>query len=305
MDRLVCMEAFVRVVDAGSFSAAARNWGRSKAAVSKYLTNLEDYLGVELIRRTTRSLSLTDAGRLYHRRCIDLLGELAAMEASIQDNHVAPRGRLRITIPPGLMSRHRQRLTTEFIERYPEVTMDIHLTHRMVDLIEEGFDLAIRITEAKDSSLIARKLTTVDICAVASPEYLQKHGTPKKPEDLRQHACLIDSNFREKNRWRFKVDGELQVIEVSGPFQVNSPIVIRDLAEQGKGIALIPDFMVQKELQKGSLVSVLDGMLGFRWSMYALYPRRHFLSGRVRAFIDHLVEVFREEAPLETAHTER
>lgn len=290
MDRLRSMEAFVRVVDAGSFSAAARSWGRSKAAVSKYVSGLEAHLGVMLLRRTTRSLSLTEAGRLYHGRCVDLLGELESLEASVHEDNVAPRGQLRVTAPPGFASVYWAMMTTDFCAIYPEVTMDLHMTHRMVDLVEEGFDVAIRVTEPQDSSLIARRLAAAPLKAVAAPSYLNAHGTPSRPEDLRHHDCLIDSNFRDRGRWHFEQEGERVVVEVSGPFQVNSPLLVRDLAIEGHGIALVPAFVIHDALDSGCLVSVLDGMLAFNWSVFAVYPQRRYLPGKVRAFIDHLAE---------------
>lgn len=292
MDRLTNMEAFVRVVEAGSFSRAAQRWGRSKAVVSKYVSMLEEYLDIELLRRSTRSLSLTQAGELYYRRCLALLDELTDLEASLHSEHISPRGRLRITAPPGLMSQYKLPLMTEFRERYPDISMEFTLTHRMVDLVEEGFDVAIRITEPKDSSLVVRKLAPAPLVVAASPAYLQEHGTPEHPQDLRDHACLIDTNFREHSKWRFQRNGKTEVVQVSGPFEVNSPIVVRDLALQAQGIALLPAFVAKDALQQGKLVTLLEGQIALQWSIVAMYPRRRFLSGRVRAYIDYLVEVF-------------
>ncbi|MFZ1862672.1 MAG: LysR family transcriptional regulator, partial [Polyangiales bacterium] len=187
MDRLLAMEAFVRVVDAGSFSAAARQWGRSKAVVSKYVSALEEHLGVQLLRRTTRSLSLTEAGRAYRERCADVLGEIDAVEASLREDLAAPRGLLRVTAPPGLASHYLEIMTKDFVERFPDITIDLDLTHRMVDLVEEHIDVAIRVTDPRDSSLVARRIAPAPILAVAAPSYLRRRGTPKKPADLRDH----------------------------------------------------------------------------------------------------------------------
>ena len=282
------MEAFVRVVDAGSFSAAARSWGRSKAVVSKYVAALEEHLGVALLRRTTRSSSLTEAGRDYHDRCVDLLGELQAMEASLHDDDVSPRGELRVTAPPGLVDAYLPLMATQFTDCYPEVTLDLHLSHRMIDLISEGIDVAIRVTEPRDSSLVARKLAPAPIVAVASRRYIDAHGRPRKPADLRRHPCLVDTNFREKNRWRFETKSGKQTVSVSGPIRANSPLAVRDLALACQGIALCPRFVVAEALRRGDLVEVLKGKVAFNWSIYAVYPRRRFLPGRARAFIDHL-----------------
>ncbi len=295
MDRLTNMEAFVRVVEAGSFSDAARRWGRSKAVVSKYVGMLEEYLDVELLRRSTRSLSLTDAGELYYRRCLALLDELTDLEASLHSEHISPRGRLRITAPPGLMERYQHELTTAFAARYPDISMEFSLTHRMVDLVEEGFDIAIRVTQPKDSSLVIRKLAPAPLVMVASPSYLKEYGTPERPEDLREHSCLIDTNFRERNKWKFKVNGKEESIAVTGRFEVNSPLTLHDLALQDQGIAMLPMFIAEEALHQGTLVSLLEDSIALKWSIVAMYPRRRFVSGRVRAFLDFLVEVFRNE----------
>jgi len=287
------MEAFVRVVDAGSFTAAARRWGRSKAVVSKYVAALEEHLGVPLLRRTTRSLSLTDAGRGYHARCVDLLGELEAVEAGLRSDHVEPRGLLRVTAPPGFMDRYARLMTTAFVERYPEITMDLLLTHRMVDLVEEGIDVALRVTVPRDSSLVARRLGPAPLVAVASPAYLARRGAPRTPGDLRAHACLVDTNFRDRGRWRFR--GE--TVEVDGPFRVNSPTVVRDLAAAGHGVAVVPAFVAAAHLDDGRLVEVLAGELAFDWAVYAVYPRRRYLARRVRVFIDHLAAALESDAP--------
>jgi DNA-binding transcriptional LysR family regulator len=290
MDRLLAMEAFVRVVDAGSFSTAARQWGRSKAVVSKYVNALEDHLGVQLLRRTTRALSLTEAGRAYRERCADVLGEVEALEASLREGLAAARGTLRVTAPPGLASHHLDVMTKDFVERFPDVTIDLDLTHRMVDLVEENIDVAIRVTDPRDSSLVARRIAPVPIVAVAAPSYLSRRGTPKKPADLRNHDCLVDTNFRDQQRWRFRKGKKTETITVDGPFRINNPEAIRDLAASGLGIALVPEFLVRDSLQNGSLCEVLPGTVALHWFILAVYPRRRYLPLRVRAYVDHLVE---------------
>lgn len=294
MDRLVAMEAFVRVADAGSFSAAARHWGRSKAVVSKYVNALEAHLGVQLLRRTTRSLSLTEAGRAYRERCTNVLGEIQALEASLREDIAAPRGPLRVTAPPGFASHYLGVMTKDFLARFPEVTIDLDLTHRIVDLVEEDIDVAIRITDPRDSSLVARRLAPAPIVAVAAPSYLRRRGTPKHPTDLRDHDCLVDTNFRDQQRWRFrpgdKANGKTETITVTGPLRVNNPDAVREMAEAGLGIALVPHFVASDALQAGRLRQVLKGRVAFQWSILAVYPRRRYLPLRVRAYIDHLAE---------------
>jgi DNA-binding transcriptional LysR family regulator len=296
MDRLTLMEAFVRVVDAGSFSAAARAWGRSKAVVSKYVGALEDHLRVELLHRTTRSLGLTDEGRIYHARCIDVLGEIEAMEASIVDDDVKPSGTLRVTAAPGFASRYLDAMTTTFVARFPDIILDLDLTHRMVDLIEEGIDVAIRLTNPRDSGLMARKLGPAPIVAVASPGYLDQHGLPSTPAQLLDHACLVDTNFRNQQRWPFEVDDRMQTVAVTGPVRANSPLVIRDLAVEGLGIALCPELVVRDDIACGRLIEVLPGTVALRWSIHAVYARRRFVAPRVRAYVDHLAAQVHDEA---------
>jgi DNA-binding transcriptional LysR family regulator len=290
MDRLVAMEAFIRVVDAGSFSGAARQWGRSKAVVSKYVNALEDHLGVELLRRTTRSLSLTEAGRAYRERCTDVLGEIRALEASLRESVAAPRGPLRVTAPPGLASHYLDVMAKDFLAHFPEVTLDLDLTHRMVDLIEENIDVAIRVTDPRDSSLVARRIAPVPILAVAAPSYLRRRGTPKKPTDLRDHDCLVDTNFRDQQRWRFRTGDKTETITVDGPLRVNHPDAVREMAEGGLGIGLVPEFAAREALRAGRLREVLKDAVAFHWSILAVYPRRRYLPLRVRAYVDHLVE---------------
>ena len=298
MDRLVAMEAFVRVADAGSFSAAARHWGRSKSVVSKYVNALEAHLGVQLLRRTTRSLSLTEAGRAYRERCTNVLGEIQALEASLREGIAAPRGPLRVTAPPGFASHYLEVLTKDFLARFPEVTIDLDLTHRMVDLVEENVDVAIRVTDPRDSSLVARRLAPAPILAVAAPAYLRRRGTPKNPADLRDHDCLVDTNFRDQQRWRFQTGHEgkakTETITVSGPLRVNNPDAVCEMAEAGLGIGLVPQFVASDALQAGRLREVLNGRVAFHWSILAVYPRRRYLPLRVRAYIDHLAGALAE-----------
>jgi DNA-binding transcriptional LysR family regulator len=294
MNRLLAMEAFVRVVDAGGFSAAARTWGRSKAAVSKYVSQLEEHLAVELLRRTTRSLSLTDAGRAYHRRCADVLEELDALDATVRESTLSLRGTLRITAPPGFASRYLPVMTTDFVAAHPHVALDIDLTHELVDLVEREVDVAIRVTAPRDSALIARKIAPAPIVAVAAPAYLERRGTPRRPSDLARHDCIVDTNFRNQHRWRFHHRGRSETVSVSGPFRVNSPTAVRDLAIAGHGIALTPSFVVTDQLACGDLVPLLRGKIAMNWSIYAVYRRRRYVPARVRAFIDHLAAAFAE-----------
>jgi len=292
MDRLNAMEALIRVVDAGSFSEAAKRWGRSKAAVSKYVAALEEHVGVQLLQRTTRSSSLTEAGRLYVAGCRELLGDLDALEAGLHTDRVALRGLLRVSAPPGLASRHLHALTTDFLAQHPDMRIDLDLTHRIVDMVDEGVDVAIRATEPLDSSLVARRLAPVHILAVAAPAYLDAHGALRTPADLAHHRCLVDSNFREPQRWRFCVEGRRVSVRVDAAIRVNSPIAIRELCLDAQCVALAPDFMVEDELRAGKLVELFHGQVALEWTLHALYMRRDHVPARLRAYVDHLALSF-------------
>ncbi len=214
-----------------------------------------------------------------------LLDELDTLESSLNCERVAIEGTLRVTAAPGFASRYLEVLTSDFFTQHPAVCIDLTLTHRLVDLVSEGIDVAIRVTEPRDSSLIVRKLAAVAIIAVAAPSYLKRTSRPKQPSDLKKHQCLVDSNFREQQRWKF---AERQRVTVSGPVRVNSPIAIRRLALAGHGIALVPRFLVADDLRERRLVEVLRGKVKYTWAVYAAYARREFLPRRIRAYVDHL-----------------
>lgn len=292
MDKLFAMQAFVTVVTAGGFTAAARRLGRSKARISQSVAALESELGVVLLQRTTRSSSLTEAGRAYFDRCEALLAEIDALEASVKEERAALEGLLRVTAPPGLADRYLAALTTDFHVAHPGVVIELDLTHRLVDLVEGGIDVAIRVTEPQDSSLIARKLAPAPIVAVAAPAYLKRRGQPRTPSDLREHDCLVDTNFRDQPRWRFWGSRKPLSLAVRGPFRANSPVAVRDLAVAGHGIALCPHFVVQDEIAAGRLVEVLTNTVALSWSIYAVYPRRDHLPTRVTAYLEHLARAF-------------
>ncbi|MEZ4337117.1 MAG: LysR family transcriptional regulator [Sandaracinaceae bacterium] len=296
MDRLTSMEALVRVVDAGSFAEAARRWGRSTSVVSKYVSQLEEDLGVRLLRRTTRRLGLTDAGVAHVERCRRVLADVTDAEAQLRADHAELRGGLRISAPPGFLGRHRRRAVTDFVLRYPEVRLDIDLTHRMVDLVEEHVDVAIRLTRPEDSSLVARRLGPAPLVLLASPAYLAAAGRPAHPSELGAHACIADTNFTFHPRWPFVVDGRPVAVEIGGPVQVNSPSFVRGLALDGLGLALIPRMLVEDDLERGDLEELFPGAVDAGWSIWAVTSQRRLLNARTRAFIGHLREVLGDPA---------
>ena len=288
MDRLLSMEAFVRVVDAGSFAEAARRWGRSKAVVSKNVAQLEEHLGTRLLQRTTRYVGLTEAGRVHLDACRQVLSGLEEAEDRLRMEHTAPSGLLRITAPPGFLSVYRRTVLAGFLERYPAVSLEIDLSPAFVDLVDARMDVAIRLTEPEDSSLVARRLGPAPLVLVASPGWVARHGAPDRPEDLSGLPCLCDTNFRFHPRWPFLVDGRRVQVAVSGPVRVNSPLLVGDLVRDGLGVGLLPRMLVAEDLERGDLVELLPGTVDTSWSIYAVTSQRRLLPARARAFIEHL-----------------
>lgn len=286
------IRAFVQVFDSGGFSAAARQHGRSKALLSKYVTDLEDYLGVRLMNRTTRKLSLTEAGEAYYREASQLLQQLDDLDSAILDQTAAPRGLLRVSAPRNFGEMILGPAIFAFLTSHPDVTLDLRLEDRFVDLVEEGIDVALRISALQDSSLIARKIAEMHHWVVASPAFLNKHGEPKTPDDLRSMPCIIDTNLQGQANWRFQENGATLSVHVNGPVRVNSPLSARDAAIEGLGFALLPGYLAQRSIDAGELVPVLEGYLPGGSMLQAVYPHRRHLAGKVRALIDHLVKWF-------------
>ncbi|MEQ1768352.1 MAG: LysR family transcriptional regulator [Devosia sp.] len=294
---LARIRAFVQVFDAGGFSSAARQHGRSKALLSKYVTDLEDYLGVRLMNRTTRKLSLTEAGEAYYREASQLLQQLDDLDNSILDQTVAPRGLLRVSAARNFGEMILAPAIYEFLAAHPDVQLDLRLEDRFVDLVDEGIDVALRISAAQDSSLIARKICDMQHSVVVSPAFLLAHSKPATPDDLRTLPCIVDTNLAGQANWRFVDKGETVSVHVNGPVRVNSPLSARDAALAGLGVALLPGYLADPELKAGRLVRVLDVYLQTGSTLKAVYPHRRHLAGKVRALIDHLVKWF-EDHPL-------
>ena len=290
MDKLTAMRAFVRVADTGSFSAAARLLGRSKAVVSKQLATLEGALGVQLLVRTTRQVRLSDAGRSYYERCVPLLAELDDIESNVQLSQAAPRGVLKVAGPQTFAELHLSAAIREFLQRYPELTIELVLTDRVVDLVEHGFDVAIRVGELADSTLLARRLASSSVVACAAPAYLAKHGVPRTPEQLTEHQLIIDSNFRHPASWRFRRGTRTVNVRASGRLQVNSAVMVRHFLVSGAGIGLCPEFVVRDDLEAGTLVPLLTEFSGYDLGVYAVYPHTRHVPSRVRVFVDFLAD---------------
>lgn len=287
------MAIFARVVDAGSFSAAAADLGLSKSAVSKAVARLEDRLGSRLLNRTTRKLSLTEAGALYYDGCRRMLSEAETADQAVTRLATAPRGRLRVNAPMSFGTLHVAPCLPDFLARFPDLDIDLTLEDRPVDLVKEGYDLAVRIGSLPDSSLVAQRLGPNRRLLCAAPGYLAEQGAPARPEALVDHACLIYSYASEGPLWRFRsAEGEVQ-LRLSGRLRINNGDALRAAALAGGGIALLPSFLVGDDLRAGRLLRVLpDWQDAYEAAIHAVYPASRNLSPKVRAFVDFLAERF-------------
>jgi DNA-binding transcriptional LysR family regulator len=294
MDRMTSMATFVKVVDVGSFSAAARALDMSASMVTNHVQSLEERLGVRLLNRSTRKLSLTEVGQAYYERAQQILGEVEEAERTAQALQTTPRGILRlntsVAMPPFLAP-----VITEFVALYPEVSISMSMSDREVDLVEDGFDLAIRNLPLADSSLISRRIATYHFILVGAPGYFAEHGKPEHPSSLVNHNCLRFMGGAWGNEWHFSgPDGELSV-PVSGNLQANSVNALRFAATHGQGLTILPSFLVADDLRAGRLESTLDDFLDTEYAVNAIYPHRHRLSAKVRSFIDLLAKHFHDD----------
>lgn len=294
MGKLSRMKAFVDVVEAEGFSAAARKTHRSKALLSKHVRELEDELGVLLLNRTTRQLSLTEVGHAYYLRAIEILKELEDLQDTMSLSHNIAHGKIKISASRTFADAPIGKSLIDFMVDHPEVNLEIYLDDRFVDLVDEGFDLAIRITLMKDSSLIARRLYNIPLAIVASPKLLETTGVPLHPKELRNMPCLIDRNNSGFNNWSFiNDDDSLFSVPVSGPLDVNGPIMNRMAAVAGIGFASLPEFVASNEIAQGTLTAVLDQYTIKDKGLYAVYPHRRYLPAKVRLMVDYLARWFK------------
>lgn len=298
MDTVTRMRCYLQVVDSEGFSAAARAMGRSKALVSKYVSELEDELGVRLLNRTTRQISTTEAGQAYYREATDILQRIDDLQTAVRDTHQQARGRLKVSGPRALGDRDLARAIMEFMAENPDISLDLQLEDRFVDLVEEGFDVAIRLTELADSSLIARKLAPFHLVTTATPQVIATYGMPLAPGDLSDLPFIIDTNYRFRNNLDYFIDGQRKSITVRGRVEVNSAEAAREAALNGLGFVRTPLFMIRKDLAEGRLVAVLPEHENEATGIYAVYPHRKHLSGKVRAFVDFLVKWFDRQRKL-------
>lgn len=297
MDQLIAMRTFVKVVQTGNFSAAAREQNTSQANMSKRVSGLESLLGAKLLTRTSRELSLTEVGSEYYQKCLAILAELDEADAVIRSETASPKGTLKIAAPIAIARLVLAPLIKSFIEQYPEINIDLAASDSQVDLIAQGIDIAIRAKKLEDSSLVARHLFDNPMLLVASPDYIQQRGIPNVPDDLKQHNCIVYSLLTSINIWRFtkeskegkkgKEDQEFS-IAVKGNFQSSNGDTNLEVALTGLGIVQLPIWMVHEHLNSGRLVQVLSDYKAVSIPLNAIYPQNRYVPLKVRCFVDFL-----------------
>lgn len=301
MEQLADLAVFAKVIEHNSFSAAAAALRLSKSAVSKQITRLERRLGAQLLQRTTRKLALTETGRIVLVHAQRVLIEAEAADAAVQNLQTAPRGLLRVNLPMSFGLGYVAPLLSELLTRYPELRIDLTFNDRRIDLLEEDVDVAIRIGDLADSTLTARRLAFSRFITCASESYLRKAGVPMAPADLRQHECLVYNYLPEAQTWRYDGDGGPWAIKVSGRLHANNGDALREAALAGHGIVRSPSFIVGPDIAARRLVPVLEAYEPAPFGIHAVYPAQRYLTPKLRAFIDFLVERFGPEPPWECA----
>lgn len=294
MDRFREMENFVAVVEAGSFVAAGEALRVSKAAVSRSVMELETRLGARLLQRTTRRLSLTEAGRAYYARCRQILAEVEEADGAVGEVTGHPVGRLRVNAPFSFGILHLAPQWGPFMERYPDIELEVTLSDRYVDVVEEGFDAVVRISRMQDSTLVYRRLATTRILVCASPAYLACHGTPASVQELALHPVIAYSYASQGDTWRFTTADAEEEVLTRPRMRTNNGDTCREVALAGQGIVLQPDFLVGGDLAAGRLVEVLPEAQGPEIGIYIVYPSRKHLSLKVRVLVDFLAAAFAE-----------
>ena len=297
MDRLEAMRVFCAVVEAGGFAAAAERLGISTSAASRHVAQLEKHLSVRLLNRTTRRVSPTEEGYAYFERSTQLLADIDEAEAAVTGGAQLPRGRLRLTAPTPLAALRMAPAFSAFSETYPDITLDIVLSENVVDFIGEGIDLAIRVGRVGSENLVARRIGSAQLITAASPAYIDRHGLPRRPEDLLKHNCLTYAYSATGNQWRFTSKGgeDLQ-IRISGRVNANDGVLLAEMAAAGCGVTMAPDFIIQSRLDEGRLVRLLPDWQPGELPIHAVYPTRRHLSAKVQAMTAFLADWFAKMA---------
>lgn len=289
MDQLTALNVFKRVVEFQSFSAAARDIGLSNAAVSKNVSELEKHLGVRLLTRTTRRVSVTEAGERYYQRCVRILDDLDEAGVEAAGLTSKPSGTLKVVAPLSLGLAHLSPALSHYLKQFPDVALELDLNMSISDLTNKDFDVAIRAGGTlSDSSLISRTLAPMNLVLCAAPDYLAEHGTPTSPEDLAAHNCVLNSQYSAAREWVFTQNGKQKSVAVTGRFKANGSIAMTDVLVQGVGIGLMPQFLINDELSAGRLIPLFEDWATNPLSIFATYHHRQYVPAKVRSFIDFL-----------------
>lgn len=295
MQRLECERMFVAVMEEGSFAGAARRLGTSSGQASKLVSRLEADLGVRLLNRTTRALSPTELGRAYYERIRVLLDELDSLELAVRSSAGTASGRLRLTAPVSFGNTQLAPALVAFASRYPAISLEVSFSDRVVNLVDEGFDMALRIGQQGDASLVVRKLCESRIVVVASAAYLARRGRPERPEQLTGHDCIVDTNFRSRDAWHFREGGEPLSVTVASRLFLSSADACISAAEAGLGITQVPSFAAGAHIREGRLVPLLTAYEVAPIPIQTIYPPGKHLAAKVRVMVDFLAERFRAE----------
>jgi DNA-binding transcriptional LysR family regulator len=290
MDILAAMKVFVAVVDAGSFAAAAAKLDTSRAMASRHVANLEEHLNARLLNRTTRRISLTESGTAFYERSVQILADVEEAEQAAGHTAATARGVLKMSVPLSYAQHRLGGLLADYVQAHSQVRLDLSLSDRKVDLVEEGFDLAIRIGVLPESGLIARRLGSVRSVVCAAPAYLRRCGTPASVPELAVHACLVYTLASGGDEWRLEGPQGAETVRVAGPIRGDNGDMLRLAAINSAGLILQPEFIVAEDLAAGRLVRVLPGHESRELGIHAVYPSRKHLSAKVRTFVDFLVE---------------
>lgn len=297
MDDPVHMITFARVVEANSFALAAKRLGVTTSVASKHIAKLETSLGARLLNRSTRKLSLTEAGQTFYAHCARLIEAVEASEQAIAQTQAELRGALKVSAPPSMVSIHIAPTLAEFRRRHPHLELEFDLSNRVVDFAEEGYDMALRVTRQPSAELVSRPLAPLNICVVAAPEYLRMQGTPLQPADLANHECLLFSLDDQPTEWEFRDGlGRPERVHVHGAFRSNVMEPLHKMALHGLGVAQLPSYMIGEDVRRGRLVQLLQGWNGYAGAaIHAVWPQHRRDSRKVRLFVDFLVEQFGDE----------
>lgn len=293
MDTLDGLKTVVAVVETGSFTAASERLNISKALVSKYIGEIEAKLNVRLFNRTTRKISLTESGAHYYDHALSLLEKYHAMVDDVVGEQATPKGLLKVSAPVAFGELQLASLLPLFNARYPDVNIDLFLINSAVDMLEEGIDVRIKVGKVTDSTMIARHLCDVPLKLCATPQYIAEHGMPKTPADLRQHHCIVDSNFTMGRQWHFTApNGQSESVLIHSKVAINSPQAIMNMVKANGGIGLITNHVVQNALQTGELIELLKGYQSLTFGLYLLYPHRKYVPRKVACFIEFMINKF-------------